>query len=57
MTREQTIRAIGELAALMVTFADDQAELASLAARMTIRLDHLRAFAVAGRPDLKEVGA
>jgi hypothetical protein len=53
MTREQTIRAIGELAGLMVEFADDQDELANLAARMQIRLDQLRAHVAAERPYLR----
>lgn len=52
MTRAETIRAINELAALMTQFADDQDELANLEARMRIRLDHLHAHVVAGRPDL-----
>jgi diadenosine tetraphosphate (Ap4A) HIT family hydrolase len=52
MTRAQTIASIGELARLMEQFADDQDELANLEARMRIRLDHLHAHVIAGRPDL-----
>jgi hypothetical protein len=53
VTREETIRAIRELGDLMDRFADDQDELANLAARMQIRLDQLRAHVASGRPDLR----
>lgn len=53
MTREQVIRSIEELAGLMREFADDQAELVSLCARMDNRVSQLRGHATAGRPDLK----
>lgn len=55
MTRAETIRAIHELARLMVEFGDDKDELARLSARMQIRLDHLKTHVAAGRPDLKPV--
>lgn len=53
MTRPETIRAIRELADLMVEFENDSDELVNLIARTRIRLNHLEGHAIAGRPDLQ----
>lgn len=52
MNQPEVIRSIQELAELMGQFDNDKPELLKLAGRLQVRLDHLKAHACAGRPDL-----